>query len=982
MNNQKRPVTCFEKGKTVVTVILLFLLMILPLNLLSSKLLYFEENEKKRHKVEITNLLNDELSEFKHDLNQENFLNKYLRRKIPEEWFINKILTATSLPAELAEQDFKSLLRQIYERLDSDLKPLFIVLADSELKNVYFRFSHAFTDQQKVGKFAVNLKDEQFLARYLASFASQGNEDKFRSASLNKVIKNFARTSKNDPDVAPDKYYYRGIISSFIKRPPVIHRVNTYFSDIFGLQNLYFYSFPVNDEDEQKSILVIGYLNETLGDKTLIRHSPGLGETLEIKRFCRKKRSSYVKTSDTIEVAEPLSGVLSQDFFRQHEFGVRLKKSENQDRIKVRKCIDWLRKLIFLAFVALLTRSLLFKMTIPLPLRWKLAAIFILAIILPAITGLALIFGIDSTNVAMKNNLAQTRLSNELNKIEIYFDEVISRQVLHNLRFKQLVSHSLRNKTVDKLNFDDVKMYMGNNISSSFIYGRTGATFAALRYETRYKHDTLKLSNAVRSLKNLGCLESNPKTRKDLDKMIFATGFAEKLTGRFDLSDSAGSEGENILRTSDINPLSRSHFYLFPDLNSENLAPRAIGFFELGPEMQFAEFIRSKPNYLSDFFVKNEQNQHIEIGFARRDAAEIKREFWLDPSFRHNSALKNIFAKAMSIRDSGETINEASRSDFHAWRFYENKPFISAGIASINRNSFSDFYLEITPYTAFIATVIIILLISEIMANLFLSPIKLLSEGVKTISDSGNFALEIEIDNNDEFDLLGKSFNTMTRGLLHKKHISRFVSDRLVSAIETSSKSDIDSSSNFSEMTILASDIRSFTSISETRAPEEVVEILNSYFTSMEECIKSEGGIIDKFIGDAIIAVFLPEAVENPCLKACNAALKMRKALQNFNESEQMLERKLEIENGIGIATGLAIAASIGSSCSRKDFTIVGELVELAETLETLTKSGAHTRIIIDKATFGRVKNDFALTDSQTMKTVEYFEIIERKQLK
>jgi adenylate cyclase len=262
-------------------------------------------------------------------------------------------------------------------------------------------------------------------------------------------------------------------------------------------------------------------------------------------------------------------------------------------------------------------------------------------------------------------------------------------------------------------------------------------------------------------------------------------------------------------------------------------------------------------------------------------------------------------------------------------------------------------------------------LIAEILANLFLKPIELIKNAVSEITRTGDYAIKVELSNNDEFDRLGTSFNMMTAGLLQKKHISRFVSQRLVSAIEKNQQTDLSNQSK--EMTILASDIRNFTTISETHPPELVVEILNKYFTCMEACIIQEGGIIDKFIGDAIIAVFLPDSLSNPALAACKSALKMRAALKDFN---QQLSSEITIENGVGISSGKAIAATLGKSCNRKDFTIVGDLVETAESLEAISKKGKHSRVVIDNHTANLVNEAFVIAKISEHEESDIFEIV------
>jgi class 3 adenylate cyclase len=136
---------------------------------------------------------------------------------------------------------------------------------------------------------------------------------------------------------------------------------------------------------------------------------------------------------------------------------------------------------------------------------------------------------------------------------------------------------------------------------------------------------------------------------------------------------------------------------------------------------------------------------------------------------------------------------------------------------------------------------------------------------------------------------------------------------------------------------VLFSDIRSFTAYSERHEPERIVTQLNEYFERMVRCITAEGGVVDKFFGDSVMAVFggLID-VENPCECALRAAVAMRASLRELNEawSEKGFA---PFDNGIGLHYGTVLQGTIGSS-ARKEFTIIGDAVNTAARLEALTK--------------------------------------------
>ena len=151
------------------------------------------------------------------------------------------------------------------------------------------------------------------------------------------------------------------------------------------------------------------------------------------------------------------------------------------------------------------------------------------------------------------------------------------------------------------------------------------------------------------------------------------------------------------------------------------------------------------------------------------------------------------------------------------------------------------------------------------------------------------------------------------------------------------------------EVTVLFSDIRSFTTLSEQTTPEELVDILNDYFTEMTDAILEEGGVLDKYIGDAIMAFWgapLPDPDQADA--AVRASKQMVQRLESLN-ARLKKDGKPIIANGIGLYTGPAIAGNIGSE-KRFDYTVIGDTVNVASRLEGLTK-GYETTLIIGEST-------------------------------
>lgn len=151
------------------------------------------------------------------------------------------------------------------------------------------------------------------------------------------------------------------------------------------------------------------------------------------------------------------------------------------------------------------------------------------------------------------------------------------------------------------------------------------------------------------------------------------------------------------------------------------------------------------------------------------------------------------------------------------------------------------------------------------------------------------------------------------------------------------------------DVTVMFSDIRGFTALSEKLRPEEVVEILNDYLGAMTEIIFKHGGTVDKFEGDGILAIWnAPLAVEDHPTRAVECALEMTRRLAEMQHAWAATGQQV-LKNGIGINTGACFVGNIGSA-QRMDYTVIGDTVNLASRLEALTKE-LGLQIIYSEAT-------------------------------
>ncbi len=225
--------------------------------------------------------------------------------------------------------------------------------------------------------------------------------------------------------------------------------------------------------------------------------------------------------------------------------------------------------------------------------------------------------------------------------------------------------------------------------------------------------------------------------------------------------------------------------------------------------------------------------------------------------------------------------------------------------------------------------------------------------------EAGEFELNLVASTRDELGLLTDSFVQMGKGLAERERVKetfgKFVNRDIAERALTGS---LELGGVRKTATIFFSDIRSFTAISENLAPEAVVEFLNEYMTRMVDCIEKTGGVVDKFIGDAIMGVWgTPVSKGSPredVLQAIRAMFMMRESLLEFNSGRGGPDKPI-IRIGCGMNTGPCLAGQIGS-LQRMEYTVIGDAVNLASRIEALNKP-LGTDILISESTFELVKD-------------------------
>jgi adenylate cyclase len=236
-----------------------------------------------------------------------------------------------------------------------------------------------------------------------------------------------------------------------------------------------------------------------------------------------------------------------------------------------------------------------------------------------------------------------------------------------------------------------------------------------------------------------------------------------------------------------------------------------------------------------------------------------------------------------------------------------------------------------------------------LVARAIVGPLQVLQEAMVRV-EKNELNTRIVVTTNDELGYLGERFNAMTDGLRQgeklRKLFGLYVSPEVAqAAVETGAGLG----GELAHCSVMFSDIRDFTTLSEQMPPGRLVELINRYMTAMVPVIVNYGGVVTRFGGDSILAVFgTPlNPMSDHADRAVKTAIGMRQALAVFNQ-EQTAARLPTIESGIGIASGPVIAGNVGGN-ERIEYTVMGDAVNLASRLEDKTKDTGFPILMSDE---------------------------------
>ncbi|MCF6247431.1 MAG: adenylate/guanylate cyclase domain-containing protein [Desulfobacula sp.] len=265
--------------------------------------------------------------------------------------------------------------------------------------------------------------------------------------------------------------------------------------------------------------------------------------------------------------------------------------------------------------------------------------------------------------------------------------------------------------------------------------------------------------------------------------------------------------------------------------------------------------------------------------------------------------------------------------------------------------------------------IIILSLLSSLGFSIYFSrPIKKLEKSVAQFG-AGNFTHRTPVTRNDEMGDLANAFNQMAQDIELKEKIKdsfgRYVAPEIVEMI-LSNPLDHWMKASSKQATVLFTDIRGFTSLSENKHPEDIVDMLNEHFTQITETIIRHGGHIDKFVGDAAMAVFgITKETSDHAEYAVNAAVEIMNKIES--QAAEKSDKKNSLRISIGINTGFMVAGNLGSK-KKMEYTVIGDNVNIASRLTSMADPG---EILISGKTFDSLKDESVKVEEKGQMTIK-----------
>lgn len=303
---------------------------------------------------------------------------------------------------------------------------------------------------------------------------------------------------------------------------------------------------------------------------------------------------------------------------------------------------------------------------------------------------------------------------------------------------------------------------------------------------------------------------------------------------------------------------------------------------------------------------------------------------------------------------SGESFFKRSRAGRESFIFIFNSAnfpyalFIEAVLIDSQQSGFFTIGLWLYP--------IIVIILGILLANLFfVAPGEEFSLIMNQIAE-GNLEARMELKTGDEFERLGTAVNLMTKSLVEKEHLEKYVSADLINEINRHTEAEMLPGGEKVGATVVFSSFKTLQKATEELTPEEIVEQIDIFLGICNSICANNHGVIDKIIGNTMMMVFRGKFDgDSHAIRACNAAAQIHQAM--------LANDFFACRCFTGISSGTVVSGRIGSKTGKLDYTVIGDTVNMAARLKALAEIPGSSAIIVSQSAAERVRGRFQLTE-------------------
>ncbi|MDZ7343878.1 MAG: HAMP domain-containing protein [candidate division KSB1 bacterium] len=361
--------------------------------------------------------------------------------------------------------------------------------------------------------------------------------------------------------------------------------------------------------------------------------------------------------------------------------------------------------------------------------------------------------------------------------------------------------------------------------------------------------------------------------------------------------------------------------------------------------------------------VKDEvfQTQHMNVeGFEyifvknRRDSLVVHTKPEQGGGLLRPEEIAGLLAKEEIIIREGERVYEYYYPIMVKDISGDRRHAVGYACVGVSKNIFSEPINKTKKIIFTYAALVVIVAVWGIyfFAQKMVNQIDALSRAAREVG-SGNLDVVVEPRSHDELGQLAREFNNMVMHLREKVQMQKFVSKLTVQMIQNGSGSKPQEDPR-RHLTVFFSDIRNFSTYAELSEPEQIIKMINIYLDVQTQIIEANGGVVDKFMGDQIMALFQGK---NSAERAVRAAVEIQRAIRDLNKQRDAAG-ELPLWIGIGINHGMAVVGKMGSK-NRMDYTVIGDVVNIANRLCSLARAG---QIVVEHSLARELNGHYAYT--------------------